>query len=392
MLSKHIKKLVTVSMVTALFIFLSSGFSYAETAGKITVTASILNLREAPDTSSKVLRQLKEGNQLNVLDSSNGWYKVNSEGLTGWVSGSYVKRNEEQPVTVQYGKITGNNVNLRKGPGTSYAVISRLNKGDVLTIIELSGNWYKVKTSGATVGWVSNIYISLDKTIKESAKQVKSNPGDKAKSDTLDKSINGQINPQDNKPTEKDQKDNQIEQSEGGSVKSPEGESPSQSGDGLKDEALTPGESSGLTGVETLYMGSFDVSELIDYAQSLVGVKYVYGGTSPEDGFDCSGFTKYIFSQFGINLERVAADQAKQGIEVSQDELLPGDLVFSDTDGGNNNINHVGMYIGDGKFISATSGSASSKVTISELNSTYWQASYMTARRIFKTDFSNRTL
>ncbi len=392
MLSKHIKKLVTVSMVTALFIVLSSGFSYAEAAGKVTVTASILNLREAPDTSSKVLRQLKEGNQLNVLDSSNGWYKVNSEGLTGWVSGSYVKKDEDQPVTVQYGKITGNNVNLRKGPGTSYAVISSLNKGDVLTIIQLSGNWYKVKTSGTTVGWVSNLYISLDKTINQSVNQVKSNPGDKAKGDTLDKSINGQINPPDNKPTEKDQKDNQTDQSEGGPVNSPEGESPGQSGSGLKNETLTPGESSRLTGVETLYTENFDVSELIDYAQSLVGVKYVYGGTSPENGFDCSGFTKYIFSQFGINLERVAADQAKQGIEVSQDELLPGDLIFSDTDGGNNNINHVGMYIGDGKFISATSGSASSKVTISELNSTYWQASYMTARRIFETDFSNRTL
>lgn len=383
MLSKYIKRLVTGFMVTTLSIILSSGFSYAENAGKVTVTASILNLRETPDTSSKVLSQLKKGNQLNVLENSNGWFKVTSEGLTGWVSGSYVKKIEEQTVTVQYGKITGNNVNLRKGPGMGYGVISQMNKGDVLTVTEPSGSWYKVKTSGGTVGWVSSSYISLD--------QAKSKTGDKIKSDTENKSTNGQINKPDNNPAEKNGMDNteekQTGQTESGSVNTPESKSPELSGSNLTNETVIPGESSVLTGSEMLYMGNFTVSELIDYAQSLIGVKYVYGGNSPEEGFDCSGFTKYVFSQFGINLERVAADQAQQGIEVAQDELLPGDLVFSDTDGGNNYINHVGIYIGNGKFVSATSGSLSAKVTISELNSTYWQASYMTARRIFKTDF-----
>lgn len=391
MLSKYIKRLVTGFMVTTLSIILSSGFSYAENAGKVTVTASILNLRETPDTSSKVLSQLKKGNQLNVLENSNGWFKVTSEGLTGWVSGSYVKKIEEQTVTVQYGKITGNNVNLRKGPGTGYGVISQMNKGDVLTVTEPSGSWYKVKTSGGTVGWVSSSYISLDQAVKESSDQAKSKTGDKIKSDTENKSTNGQINKPDNNPAEKNGMDNteekQTGQIESGSVNTPESKSPELSGSNLTNETVIPGESSVLTGSEMLYMGNFTVSELIDYAQSLIGVKYVYGGNSPEEGFDCSGFTKYVFSQFGINLERVAADQAPQGIEVAQDELLPGDLVFSDTDGGNNYINHVGIYIGNGKFVSATSGSLSAKVTISELNSTYWQASYMTARRIFKTDF-----
>lgn len=391
MLSKYIKRLVTGFMVTTLSIILSSGFSYAENAGKVTVTASILNLRETPDTSSKVLSQLKKGNQLNVLENSNGWFKVTSEGLTGWVSGSYVKKIEEQTVTVQYGKITGNNVNLRKGPGTGYGVISQMNKGDVLTVTEPSGSWYKVKTSGGTVGWVSSSYISLDQAVKESSDQAKSKTGDKIKSDTENKSTNGQINKPNNNPAEKNGMDNteekQTGQIESGSVNTPESKSPELSGSNLTNETVIPGESSVLTGSEMLYMGNFTVSELIDYAQSLIGVKYVYGGNSPEEGFDCSGFTKYVFSQFGINLERVAADQAQQGIEVAQDELLPGDLVFSDTDGGNNYINHVGIYIGNGKFVSATSGSLSAKVTISELNSTYWQASYMTARRIFKTDF-----
>ena len=391
MLSKYIKRLVTGFMVTTLSIILSSGFSYAENTGKVTVTASILNLRETPDTSSKVLSQLKKGNQLNVLENSNGWFKVTSEDLTGWVSGSYVKKIEEQTVTVQYGKITGNNVNLRKGPGTGYGVISQMNKGDVLTVTEPSGSWYKVKTSGGTVGWVSSSYISLDQAVKESSDQAKSKTGDKIKSDTENKSTNGQINKPDNNPAEKNGMDNteekQTGQTESGPVNTPESKSPDRSGSNLANETVIPGESSVLTGSEMLYMGNFTVSELIDYAQSLIGVKYVYGGNSPEEGFDCSGFTKYVFSQFGINLERVAADQAQQGIEVAQDELLPGDLVFSDTDGGNNYINHVGIYIGNGKFVSATSGSLSAKVTISELNSTYWQASYMTARRIFKTDF-----
>jgi N-acetylmuramoyl-L-alanine amidase len=101
-------------------------------------------------------------------------------------------------------------------------------------------------------------------------------------------------------------------------------------------------------------------------------------------GFDCSGFTSYVFCAFGIKLERVSTDQAKQGTEISRENLKPGDLVFFDTTGGHGVINHTGIFIGDGKFIHASSGT-SYCVIISDLTTGYYTGNFMTARRIYQT-------
>ncbi|MCX7884581.1 MAG: NlpC/P60 family protein [Caloramator sp.] len=92
---------------------------------------------------------------------------------------------------------------------------------------------------------------------------------------------------------------------------------------------------------------SYSSNAVVAYAMKFLGVRYVWGGETP-DGFDCSGFTKYVFAHFGKNLYRVSRDQATQGIPVSRDELRPGDLVFF-----GNPIHHVGIYVGDNCFIHA---------------------------------------
>ena len=124
-----------------------------------------------------------------------------------------------------------------------------------------------------------------------------------------------------------------------------------------------------------------NADELIQFAKSLLGTPYVYAGMSPA-GFDCSGFTSYVFGAFGIRLERVSSDQAKQGIEILKENLKPGDLVFFDTNGGHSVINHTGIFIGDGKFIHASSGT-SRYVIISDLTTGYYSENYITARRIY---------
>lgn len=91
-----------------------------------------------------------------------------------------------------------------------------------------------------------------------------------------------------------------------------------------------------------------DLSEL---AISFLGWKYKYGGKAPETGFDCSGFTYFLFSQYGYTIARVANDQAKQGVEVPADALLPGDLLAFHTSG--DYVGHVGLYVGNGYYIHA---------------------------------------
>ena len=122
------------------------------------------------------------------------------------------------------------------------------------------------------------------------------------------------------------------------------------------------------------------IESLISVAQSLVGTPYVWGGESlQEGGFDCSGFTQYVFSQVGYNLNRISVDQATQGIFVSKANIQPGDLIFFSL-AGDGRISHVGLYLGNGKMIH--SPKTGDFVKITDITTSYWQSRYTTARRI----------
>ena len=113
------------------------------------------------------------------------------------------------------------------------------------------------------------------------------------------------------------------------------------------------------------------------FAMGYLGYPYVYGGASPETGFDCSGFVKYVMNSCGYEVNRVACDQALNGTEVSYYELQPGDIVLF---GSPEYIDHSGLYIGNGKFIHASTYETG--VIISDLSSEYNTTHYVTARRI----------
>jgi len=115
---------------------------------------------------------------------------------------------------------------------------------------------------------------------------------------------------------------------------------------------------------------------IINESMNYLGVPYVFGGTSPY-GFDCSGYVQYVFAQAGISLPRTADVQYECGYAVSTSELIPGDLVFFSTyDYG---ASHVGIYLGDGNFINASS---SQGVSVASLYSSYWGSCYIGARRV----------
>lgn len=119
-------------------------------------------------------------------------------------------------------------------------------------------------------------------------------------------------------------------------------------------------------------------SQLVDYAYNYLGVSYVWGGTTPS-GFDCSGFTKYVCNAFGYSINRTAAQQLGNGTSISQSELQPGDLVFfANTYASSAAATHVGIYVGDGKFIHAASGG----VKVTALSDSYYACRYVGARRI----------
>lgn len=111
----------------------------------------------------------------------------------------------------------------------------------------------------------------------------------------------------------------------------------------------------------------------------MLGTHYKYGGTSPENGMDCSGLVRYVFKEaWGTNLPRTAAEISHVGQQVSLQDLKPGDLVFYNTL--RHGFSHVGIYLGDNKFIH--SPSSGGKVRIESMDLAYWKRRFNGARRI----------
>ena len=117
-------------------------------------------------------------------------------------------------------------------------------------------------------------------------------------------------------------------------------------------------------------------ANLVETAQSYLGVPYLWGGTSSQ-GFDCSGLTMSVYRLNGLRLPRTSRDQYDAGTPVSVDELRPGDLLFFAT-GGPDRVSHVGLYVGDGAFIHAPS--RDKKIRKEQLSQSYFQKTFMGAR------------
>ncbi|GMA56689.1 hydrolase [Alicyclobacillus sacchari] len=117
-----------------------------------------------------------------------------------------------------------------------------------------------------------------------------------------------------------------------------------------------------------------DPNSIIGYAEQFLGTPYVWGGTSPS-GFDCSGFTQYVFAHFGVYISRTSEEQFAVGVPVSQNDLQPGDLVFFSTYAPG--ASHVGIYIGNGLMID----SQDMGVSIDSVFNSYWGPKYIGARR-----------
>lgn len=311
------KLLASVSMVISAVMI----FTSVAFADSYIVTRDSVNVRVSANTGASVRGQLNKNDIVESTDSANGWIKIKYGSGNGWVSGQFLKSKSNQSSSSESkGTVYTNTeeVNLRSGAGTDYGIMACLDIGTSLSLLTTDGNWSKVQTKSGKIGWVLSKFVSTSSPKKPSP------PASKENTST---------------PT-----------------------------------VSRGGDSSGTRDSDSR-------RNVVNYAKKFLGVHYVWGGSSPS-GFDCSGFTSNVFDHFGIDLERVAADQSKHnGTKVSKSDLRPGDLVFFDTAGGRGYINHVGIYIGNGNMIHASSGKG--KVLISDISSGFYAGAYITARSFF---------
>ena len=145
--------------------------------------------------------------------------------------------------------------------------------------------------------------------------------------------------------------------------------------------AISSGSKTGLSGLATARHSpsASSVQKLLGEGLMYIGVPYRWGGSSPITGMDCSGLVQLVFrNSVGIDLPRTALEQSAQGNRVNQLDLKPGDLVFFNTMG--ENISHVGIYVGNGKFLHAPA--TGKLVRIDKLSTKFWERRYVTARRV----------
>lgn len=324
---KAIRKITCVLLLFALlspmFTLRASAASQDIKAGVAFVTASALRMRSGPNTSSTTLAFAAKDEVVVVLEASGSWYKVLFNLQEGYMHSSYLDFTRRENVELGYGTVNYTKVNMRTGPSTGYTAIGKSSKGDLAYIIGINNGWYKVIWKD-TICYIRSDYLTLTEA------------------------------PYENRA----------------SAKSPlffrRGKSTG-----------TPVSASTLKQSSNYMTQTSKAQQIINTAKQYQGVPYVWGGTSPS-GFDCSGLVYYVFRQHGIYLNRTAASQYQHGVFVSKSDLQPGDLVFFQNTY-KAGISHVGIYVGDGKFIHASS---SQGVTISALSNSYWASHYYGARRV----------
>lgn len=312
------------SSILAFFLFLGIATPQANATERYLkngigfVTASSLRLRSNASSSSKTLDYAPGNDVAVVLGKSGSWYMVNYNLQIGYMHQDYLKVADRENGELGYGKINGNNVKVRSGPGTGYSILTAAYKGDKAYIIGINNQWFKV-IFGEVTGYIRSDYVDLTEIPYENQ--------DSANTPLFFKGgVSTGIKP---------------------------------STEALQDST-----------------GSSLASKIIKTAKKYIGVPYKWGGTTPK-GFDCSGYVQYVFNANGITLPRTSREQYTVGTKVSKSNLKPGDLVFFNTSG--SGVSHVGIYIGDGLFIHS---GTTKGVVIAELFGSYWPQYYLGARRV----------
>lgn len=276
--------------------------------------------------------------------------------------------------SVGVGTVNTDALRLRDEASTSATVLGTSSKGDTVVVLEDAGNgWYKVdykSVEGYMSGEYLNVSAKADVTIgyglvqsQGSPLNVRSGPGTSyGKVTSLN---NGAVV-------------NIVGIDNGWYKISTNGVTGYVSSDYMvtcKDSAGSRGD--GATAVATASSSSLG-QQVVDYAKQYLGCPYVYGGNGPSS-FDCSGYTSYVYRHFGYTLNRTASTQLSNGTSVSKSELQPGDLVFFKYNT-SKAASHVGIYIGGGQFIHASTNTYT--VKIDDLTRGHYANVYVGARRI----------
>lgn len=291
-----------------------------------------LNIRQKPSEDAEVVGKLYKGAVGMVLkEVEDGWTKIESGTVTGWVNNDYIVRGKKaqsyaNKVCKKKARVITDTLRVREKPNTDSTIVTLIGANEEMQIIKEKGDWLAVKIDEDLKGYVSKEYVkiefdfdyatSLEEERLKELREIRIQEENAANQEEI----------------VQNERQNSVQEN---SQKSEEKQNTNDNNKSSNSEKQT----------------SSSRQKIVDYAVQFVGNPYVYGGTSLTNGTDCSGFTQGIYRHFGVSINRTSREQANNGRSVSLDNVKPGDLIFYKN---GSTIGHVALYIGDGKVVHAS--------------------------------------
>ena len=373
----------------------------------VSQVSDYVNIREQATTNSKIVGKIYNNCAATILETVEGeggsWYRIQSGSVNGFIKSQYFITGQEaetlaQSIGREFVTVSVDNLRLREEPNLTSNVLTMVSSGSRYVVQGDEGDFYKVEVDADLIGYIAKSYckdeVKFDQAVslEEERQKLEEEAQRKRDAQTAIANLEQTIKVEENKdviiPANPAQSDDSAITSapSANTAQNSQAQSPSsgQNSSDSKSAASAPGKtnssnsssqigssgpSSGTVSSPVAGPGSSAAvvsatrTAIVAYAKQFLGNPYVYGGTSLTNGADCSGFTQSVFAHFGITTGRSSRDQAAQGKEISMSAIQPGDLLFYAS---GSYINHVAIYIGDGKIIH--SSNPTTGITITKYN------------------------
>ena len=394
---KSIFIMAIISLASLLFI----NISLAANTG--TINVDVANLRETADAESTILEQITLNQEVEIVGEEGDWYQVTYNNITGYVSKELVTVNSNPEPTQENNQVSENSTQENNETVENATDVIELKTDETVTVTEIMNGWACVETQ-TTKGWLRKDKLKKDEPVEEEETSEEAPAQETPIKTQYVNSTTVNVRQEANTSstivtTVALNTEVQVYSEENGwsrvivnniegyisssllsdsKQETSRGQTTSRRTSSTKTTTNTTSQKTNqTTTAQTASVpASSNGSSIVATAKKYLGYKYTYGGSSPSTGFDCSGFTSYIFKQYGISLNRTAAGQYSNGVAVSRANLQPGDLVMF----GKSGINHVAIYIGGGQIIH--SSTPSTGVRIDSLSTGYYNNNYVGARRV----------